>query len=401
MAPGNIPRRWDIFCTAVDNYGDVGVAWRLARQLAGEHGMAVRLFVDAPAVLARIAPEIDARQDRSSAHGVDVHHWSGPQHQAPAAAIESVADVVVEAFGCGLPATYLEAMCAQRVQPLWVNLEYLSAETWIETCHGLASRQPRLPLVRHFYFPGFTERTGGLSRERGLFARRDAFRADPVARAALWRTLSVEAPAPGALTVSLFCYPNPGLPALFDAWADGDDAIACIVPDGVASAALDVWTGGAVPHAGQTLHRGRLTLARVAFVAQDDYDRLLWTCDLNFVRGEDSFVRAQWAARPFAWHIYPQDEGAHYVKLAAFLARYTEDLDRAQASAVTALWEAWNRRDEEPAEASAPQPLAEAWAAFAARREALQRHARRWADRLARQRNLAETLVDFADNVLK
>jgi len=122
---------------------------------------------------------------------------------------------------------------------------------------------------------------------------------------------------------------------------------------------------------------------------------------VNFVRGEDSFVRAQWAARPFVWHIYPQDEGAPYVKLAAFLRRYTADLDRAQAAAVTSLWEAWNRREEPPPGAKLAPAIPDAWAAFVARREAIERHASAWAERLARHRNLAETLVDFADNVLK
>ena len=46
-------------------------------------------------------------------------------------------------------------------------------------------------------------------------------------------------------------------------------------------------------------------------LTQRDYDHLLWACDLNFVRGEDSFVRAQWAGAPFVWQIYPQDDGAH------------------------------------------------------------------------------------------
>jgi uncharacterized repeat protein (TIGR03837 family) len=385
VTPRILPRRWDIFCTAIDNYGDVGVAWRLARQLVSEHGMAVRLFVDVLAALARIAPEIDARQTWSSARGVDVHHWSGPQQEAPAAATESVADVVVEAFGCGLPAAYLEAMCALRAQPLWINLEYLSAETWVEECHGLASRQPRLPLVRYFYFPGFTQRTGGLLRERGLFARRDAFRPDPVARAALWRTLNVEAPAPDALTISLFCYPNPGLPALFDAWADGDDPIVCVVPDGVASAALDVWTGGAVPHVGETLHRGRLSLARVPFVEQDDYDRLLWACDLNVVRGEDSFVRAQWAARPLVWHSYPQTEDAHIAKLEAFLARYGEGLGRDTAAAQAVFARAWNQGG----------ATALAWDRFARALPALGTHADAWARTLAAQTDLVTALVSF------
>ncbi|MDB5942884.1 MAG: hypothetical protein JWQ13_2450, partial [Ramlibacter sp.] len=46
----------------------------------------------------------------------------------------------------------------------------------------------------------------------------------------------------------------------------------------------------------------------------------LWSCDFNFVRGEDSQVRALWAGRPFAWQIYPQHDDAHHAKLHAFLA---------------------------------------------------------------------------------
>ena len=112
------------------------------------------------------------------------------------------------------------------------------------------------------------------------------------------------------------------MPALFDAWTDGDAPVVCLVPDGVAAGALDGWTGGNVPHPGHPFRRGRLSLHAIPFVAQDDYDRLLWLSTVNFVRGEDSFVRAQWAARPFAWHIYPQADGAHWRKLDAFVDRY-------------------------------------------------------------------------------
>jgi uncharacterized repeat protein (TIGR03837 family) len=139
----------------------------------------------------------------------------------------------------------------------------------------------------------------------------------------------------------------------------------------------------------------------IPFLPQDRYDQLLWACDVNFVRGEDSFVRAQWAGRPFVWHIYPQDEGAHWVKLAAFLTRYTEGLDRVHAGAVTALWEAWNRRGEPLAAEKSKPSLPEAWAQFVARLESLERHSRDWSNRLGTRRDLAAELVDFVDNVLK
>src|SRR5439155_7503135 len=115
--------------------------------------------------------------------------------------------VIVEMFGCGLPEILLLALTQNAAQPAWINVEYLSAESWVESTHGLGSRHPHLPLVRHFFFPGFTSRTGGLLRERDLISTRDAFQQSDGARAALWRSLRLDAPGAGALTVSLFCYP--------------------------------------------------------------------------------------------------------------------------------------------------------------------------------------------------
>ena len=157
------------------------------------------------------------------------------------------------------------------------------------------------------------------------------------------------------------------MPALFDAWADGDAPVVCLVPDGVAAGALDAWTGGNVPHPGQPFRRGRLSLHAIPFVAQDDYDRLLWLSTVNFVRGEDSFVRAQWAARPFVWHIYPQAEGAHWRKLDAFVDRYVAGLAPEPAAALRRFWRAWN---------GAPDagPIDAAWLDFAAARPQLEHH---------------------------
>jgi uncharacterized repeat protein (TIGR03837 family) len=198
-------------------------------------------------------------------------------------------------------------------------------------------------------------------------------------------------PANG-LRVSLFCYPNPALPALLNAWADAETPITCVVPEGVAAGALDAWTGGALPHPlGPPFVRGRLSLAVVPFVAQDDYDRLLWACDVNFVRGEDSFVRAQWAARPFAWHIYPQAEDAHRAKLDAFLDHYATGLEPAAAAAVRRFWRAWN------GDADAG-PIGPAWLDFAAVRPQLVRHGSRWLAHLSALPELAESLAEAARN---
>ena len=378
--------RWDIFCRIVDNYGDGGVCWRLARQLAAEHGLAVTLWIDDVATLARIESALDPRRDDQVARGVRVRRCDN-SHPAPF--LEP--DVVIEAFGCGLPDSYREAMAAETRPPVWINLEYLSAEGWVEAAHTLPSPHPLLPLTCWFYFPGFTAGTGGLLRESGLPAARDAFVRDRDARAAMWRAIGVE-PAASALTVSLFCYASKALPALLDAWAEGDQEIVCVVPEGVAQAELDRWTSGAVPHPGNPTRRGRLTLAVAGFVDQDAFDRRLWACDLNFVRGEDSLVRALWAAHPLVWHIYPQAEDVHLLKLDALLTRFEAGLDPRAVRARRAFWQAWNSGN--------PDKAAGAWPAFRAALPALKAHARARASALARQTDLTKGLVTFCENRL-
>jgi uncharacterized repeat protein (TIGR03837 family) len=384
-----VPEQWDIFCRMVDNYGDVGVSWRLARMVAREHDKRVRLWLDDLTVLAKLRPEIDPSRDRQQLSGVEVARLAEPF------TLDSVADVVVETFGCDPPAAYVEAMAQRGAKPRWINLEYLSAEEWVEGSHALPSPNPRLPLVKHFFFPGFTSKTGGLLREESLLRRRDEFQADEGAQAAFWRSLTGESPPAGALKVSLFNYADAPVAGLMRSLQRHSGPAWIVAPEGTAASAL-----GGIGLAGGALDTVRAFA--IPFLSQDRYDQLLWACDVNFVRGEDSFVRAQWAGRPFVWHIYPQDDGAHWIKLAAFLARYTAGLDRAQAAAVTALWEAWNRRDPDESQGSELRPgMAGAWADFIARRDALGAHARVWSNGLAVRPDLAAALVDFTDNVLK
>ena len=372
-------RSWDIFCTVVDNYGDIGVCWRLARQLSAEHGLQVRLWVDHLEAFRRICPEVDPRIPAQRIRGVEIRPWTDPMP-----AVEP-ADVVVEAFACPLPEDYLAAMAARERKPRWINLEYLSAEGWVRDCHGLASPSPRLPLTRHFFFPGFVPRSGGLLAERGLGAQRDAFRQDPVAAAAFWRSLGLAARQQGELRVSLFCYPSGAVSGLFDAWARCGAPVTCVIPEGVAAAEVGRFFDAAGLGAGTVLRKGDLEVRILPFLEQDHYDRLLWACDCNFVRGEDSFVRAQWAGRPFVWHIYPQEDGVHWHKLESFLGLYCNALPEDAAAALRAFWLAWNRG----------AGAGEAWPAFWRHQAVLERHLGEWCAGLSKNGDLASNLVKF------
>ena len=303
---------WDIFCSVVDNYGDIGVTWRLARQLVAEHQQGVRLWVDDLRAFVPLCPEADAGAARQWQQGVEVCQWP-----AQWSATE-VADVVVEAFACKLPEGYLQAMKAREKPALWINLEYLSAEDWVSGCHGLPSMRPD-GLKRMFFFPGFTPDTGGLLREADLLQRRLAFEQDPQAKQAFLQGLGVHAHS-NARLISLFAYENTGLASWLDAMAAGTGPTHLLVPQGRIMGDLLHWLGIEQLPLGRVEQRGVLTVQALPFVRQEDYDHLLWSCDFNAVRGEDSFVRAQWAGRPLLWHIYEQEEDAHWVKLNAFQA---------------------------------------------------------------------------------
>lgn len=377
------PDCWDLFCHVVDNYGDAAVSWRLARQLVFDHAQRVRLWIDSPATLARLVPGIDPLRERQTVAGVDVLHWR-------ALALGFVpCDAVVEAFGAPLPDEVLAAMAARPRPPCWIDLEYLSAEPWVESHHGLPSPHPHLPLVRHFFFPGFRPATGGLLRERDVCARRAAFQSDERARQAFLASLGLPPLLPGEDVVSLFAYEHAAVAELLATFAKGPTPVTAIVPEGRLLPAIEACFGRKLAP-GSLVRRGALRLAVVPFLPQDEYDRLLWACDFNFVRGEDSFVRAQWAARPFAWHIYPQSDGAHWTKLEAFFAIYAADLGGEARTALAALWQSWNR----------PQGVGPAWAALQPHREALRQHAVRWAKHLEGLPDLASRLLEFCRKAL-
>ncbi|WP_336331913.1 elongation factor P maturation arginine rhamnosyltransferase EarP [Pseudomonas putida] len=373
---------WDIFCTVVDNYGDIGVTWRLARQLVAEHDLTVRLWVDDLRAFVRLCSGADAALAQQWQQGVEVRHW--PADWQPVA----TADVVIGAFGCRLPAGYIEALCTRPTPALWLNLEYLSAEDWVEGCHGLPSPQGN-GLRTVFFFPGFTARTGGLLREAPLLARRAAFEAHPVQRAGFLAGLGVQAPADARL-ISLFAYENPQLGGWLDALAEDARRSHLLVPEGRIMPDLCAWLGEHALAAGEIRQRGALTVQVLPFVSQDDYDRLLWCCDFNAVRGEDSFVRAQWAGRPLLWHIYVQEENAHWEKLEAFLALYRQGLSDPAAEALVELWRAWNMH----------RDMHAAWRGVLVHWDELQAHARQWCAKQAAQPDLAMTLVQFYRNWL-
>ena len=340
------PLHWDLFCRVIDNHGDLGVCWRLTRALAAR-GHTVRLWVDDPAALRWMAPDmavtpaddVPSSSSPSSSPGGRVHI-----HRFDEAERATAADVVVEAFGCDPPEAYLQAMPRETGRaPVWINLEYLSAEAYVERSHGLPSPQHQGPgagLMKWFFYPGFTDATGGLLRVADCPEGSSRL-------AALTATLR-----PGARRITVFCYDRPVLGAWLDkVTAHADEALEILIAPGLPQAAVRTWWTQRNPIAGAPtgfgsdstcLTFGLVRLHALPYLPQAEFDGLLRSADLNIVRGEDSLVSALQARRPFIWHLYRQDDDAHHAKLDAFLTRYGTPLSPAARDRCRAAHAYWN-----------------------------------------------------------
>lgn len=362
--------RWDIFCRIVDNFGDIGVCWRLAKQLQQEYNLQVRLWVDDLNVASKLLPSLDTQADTQRIQQIEIRHWSDKTDFANI----SPADVVIEAFACELPNAYIQSMA--KTKPVWLNLEYLSAEKWVDDFHAQQSIHPATGLKKTFFFPGFTTKTGGLLRERDISTSRASFNAQ-----LFWQQHNIS-PTKDAIKASLFCYLHAPINSLLNSMAHGAQSVHCFVPNTTILPMLAKHFGKSELSIGETVKDKQLTITVLPFLSQDEYDQLLWACDLNFVRGEDSWIRALWSAKPLIWQAYKQDENLHITKLQAFFEVYQP------APSLDEFNHAW---------------LGEAinsklWDTLIAALPDLKKHAEKQTHEFEKQVDLAANLVIFAKN---
>ncbi len=344
-------QRWDIFCRVIDNHGDLGVCWRLGRTLAAA-GHAVRLWVDDASALAWMAPRGEA--------GVEVLPFDDAAHAF------SVGAVVIEAFGCTPPAPFIARMKTNAQPPVWINLEYLSAQSYAARSHGLQSPQlagPGVGLTKWFFYPGLNLQTGGLLRHLP-----DATQAPPALPT-----------RPGERVVSVFAYAHANFDALLQSLATEPTLI--VAAQGPSLDALrSRWEPG-----GHHARHPMLRLHELPWLAQPAFDQLLTQCDLNVVRGEDSLVSAVFAGRPFVWNIYAQGDGAHRAKLDAWLDHMLEGVAMPVAAGVRQVWHQLNHFGGDTAPIRLDASLLQAWA----------NAINPWRQTLAAQADLATQLQRF------
>lgn len=361
MSRVNTHQHWVVFCRVVDNHGDLGVCWRLATQLAQRHKQ-VTLYVDDASALTWMAPD--------GGEGVKVLAW--PDDNAVLAP-HAPADVVIEAFGCDIPLSFQATMAAWPQAPVWINLEYFSAEAAALRNHGLPSpvmSGPAKGMTKWFYYPGLTEDSGGVMG--GLSAMTSS------GMTSSGMTNSGNTGSDGkhvsALKISLFCYE----PASLGLWLEQLNEL----PQSVV---LSVTAGRATQAVRQVLKTWseprKFVIEELPYLSHPGFDAMLAAHDLNLVRGEDSLIRAIWAGKAFLWQIYPQDDGVHHTKLEAFLkATHAPDV-------VVQAHLAWNADQATPLPQLTPSHMA-TWTAWA---QALQQRLQAQTDLVSRLESFVST----------
>ncbi|WP_299005198.1 elongation factor P maturation arginine rhamnosyltransferase EarP [uncultured Shewanella sp.] len=377
---------WDIFCTVIDNFGDIGVTWRLAKQLSTDFGIQVTLWVDCLDSFQCILPSLDAQLTTQEHQGITIEHWQTPLKQT-----WKPGRVLIEAFACELPDSVIHERKTLAHPPLWINLDYLTAEAWIDDCHGLPSLLSD-GQQRFFFFPGFSPKSGGLLCEKGLFERQTSWLNNPHAQHD-WLTqlgfTHLATKNADATYISVFSYATPALTALSQHWQQDSKPIHLLVPHGKSLDSLQWMLSSHETHfiTGNSYHAGNLHVHVLPMTSQEEFDKLLWYCDLNIVRGEDSFLRAQWAQKPFIWHIYPQEDNVHIDKLTAFMTQYCASLDSEATQCWQALCLAFNE--------DKSQTCVDAWLAFVQHNQTLKKHAEKWPKQALNAGDLATRLVNF------
>ena len=309
-----------LICKVIDFFGDSGVAWRIAKQLQVDFNIEVHLLVDDLMTTQRLIPSLDISLKKQTIDGICIYHGDFSEDSK---SLPSPPAFVFNLFNIDLPHAYKALI--QSGKSKYIAIEYLSAEPWVDNFHLKPSIDPESGLIKTFFYPGFTNQTGGLIREKDLLLRREAF-----TQARRDKIIKSFGGNPDFYSISLFYYPTQKIETFLGVMDIMKKPIQFFIPQYL----LDLLKA--------KKNYQHLHIIPYPFLSHDDFDDLLWSCNLNFVRGEDSWIRALWAGKPFIWQPYVQENNIHLIKLKAFLRSYCEDCEQELSETLIKMHNDWS-----------------------------------------------------------
>lgn len=310
----------DIFCEIIDNYGDIGVVYRTAKELQKIFPESkIRVFLNRLDEFKKINSQVIDLPSQN----IDGIEYITFDYLRDNANKLLTAQVIIEAFGCQIPEEYIEI--AYDNSELLINLEYLSAEDWIEDFHLQSSPLGRGKLKKVFFMPGFTEKSGGviadsnyLERIQRVLENKEFYEK---------KYLSDIEDRENKIVGTLFSYEKNFTPLLEDLKKLDKDVVILAMGEKTQDSLRKILKNFSIEDFRNSLKYGKIEIRFLNFLNQEEYEELINIVDFNFVRGEDSFIRAVLTGKPYMWHIYCQEEYAHMDKIEGFLDKYRKVIE--------------------------------------------------------------------------
>ncbi len=309
----------DIFCEIIDNFGDIGVVYRISKELK-------KIFqnVRIRMVLNRLE---EFKAINKKVKDIDFQEIDGlicvtEKYVKENAETFGTADVFIEAFGCNVPEEYIKR--AKENSKLWINLEYLSGEKWIEDFHLCESLIDSKTLKKIFYMPGFSEKSGGVIIDSGFLERKEYGKNN---REEVLKKYFPNVDIKDKLIGTVFSYEK-NFDNLLEVLKDYErETLLILMGEKTQKSFSEILQKKLIENFGKIVKYGKITMMYADFLSQEEYEEVISAADFNFTRGEDSFVRGILLEKPFMWHIYLQEEKAHMDKIKAFTERFRESVE--------------------------------------------------------------------------
>ncbi len=334
----------DIFCEIIDNFGDIGVVYRISKELK-KIFQNVRIRI----VLNRLDEfkAINRKVEDMEYQEIDGLICVTEKYVKENIDTFGTADIFIEAFGCNVPEEYVEE--AKLKSKLWINLEYLSGEKWIEDFHLQQSLINSKVLKKIFYMPGFSEKSGGVIIDSGFLERKEFGKNN---RDKVFERYFPYIDLKNKFVGTVFSYEKnfENLIGVLNNYEK--ETVLLLMGEKTQKSFYEILQKKLTENFGKTVKYGKITMVNADFLTQEEYEEVISAADFNFTRGEDSFVRGILLGKPFMWHIYLQEEKAHMDKIRAFTERFKESVpvlsenEEKIISSYCGLLEDYNDRDE-------------------------------------------------------
>ena len=309
----------DVFCEIIDNFGDIGVVYRISKELK-KIFQNVRIRI----VLNRLEEfkAINKKVKDTDYQEIDGLICVTEKYVKENIETFGVSDVFIEAFGCNVPEEYVKQ--AKENSKLWINLEYLSGEKWIEDFHLCESLIDSKMLKKIFFMPGFSEKSGGVIIDSDFLERMKFGKEN---RDEVFKKYFKDFDLKDKFIGTVFSYEK-NFENLLETLKNYEkETILLLMGEKTQKSFSEILKKNLTEDYGNIVKYGKITMIYSDFFSQEEYEEIISASDFNFTRGEDSFVRGIILGKPFMWHIYLQEEKAHMDKIKAFTERFKESVE--------------------------------------------------------------------------